>query len=186
MKRHSLTKALPFSLMSLAALMGGCAVVTPSIRSTDTFDPKSAYLYGRLTLTTTGRAGGMALYFEVRCRNGKRYRMGFREDGAPVVIKVVPSLCQVENVVLEGNSVRLTSPATFRLVRNEFLDPGGVYYVGDFAATTNVSMVREKVLTDRWSWKMTERRNNYEQTSAEVRFSFPSFQPPATENRMPR
>ncbi len=45
------------------------------------------------------------------------------------MIMLAPSTCQLDQVVYGRDAHQM---ARFRLIRNEILGPGGVYYVGDF------------------------------------------------------
>jgi hypothetical protein len=70
--------------------------------------------------------------------------------------------------------------ASFRLLRNEFLEPGGVYYVGDFYAKATAE---GPGTNQRNSWTAT-RKNNYERTTEELARRLVNFSPEATQSRM--
>jgi hypothetical protein len=83
--------------------------------------------------------------------------------------------------------------APFRLLNNEHLEPGGVYYVGDFSATVSSSYMGRsfeprtllhRMYRERWGLDLP--RNNYAATTAEMKRAYPSFASVATADRMPR
>jgi hypothetical protein len=102
------------------------------------------------------------------------------------VIRVAPSVCQIEEFVYEsGGAIQGKRMATFRLLHNEFLDPGGVYYVGDFVAASSFSSDFHLLYTENhWAWGLTSIRNDYVETTQEMKRRFPSFAGVATQDRM--
>lgn len=72
-----------------------------------------------------------------------------------------------------------------RLLRNEILDPGGVYYVGDFAASgTFHATPIFFYMKIHQSWRMSSITDNYLETTASMKRGFPAFASVQTENRM--
>ena len=118
------------SILLAAVLSAGCAAVL--VRAGDEYQPQSAYIYGRFLLDTEDK---QAMAFSIRCRDGKRYKIVFskQEDEALRMIRLPAGVCQLDDVVGKGVASH-REMAAFRLLNNEHLQPGGVYYVGDFAA----------------------------------------------------
>ena len=121
--------------------------------------------------------------FAIRCREGKSYDIEFSARPDVQMIQLAPSTCQLDRIVYGENQLRLMSP--FRLLRNEILDPGGVYYVGDFAASGTFSATPVFFYTKvRQSWRMSAIRDNYAEATASLKRVFPAFASVQTENRM--
>ena len=75
-----------------------------------------------------------------------------------------------------------------RLLGNEHLQPGGVYYVGDFVvAGRTVSREFNLIeMTIHQRWELFNPRNKYATTTATMKQAFPAFAGVATEDRMAR
>jgi hypothetical protein len=101
---------------------------------TDGYSRDSAYLYGRFYID-----GMSPLWYQLSCRDGNKYKIQFSRSSSVKVIKIAPSICQVDYVVF-GNATQ-NQMVGFRLLRNEVLDPGGVYYIGDFTADSTWNWV---------------------------------------------
>ncbi len=176
------------SILLAAILPIACAAVL--VRSGDDYHQESAYLYGRFLLRTENN---QAMAFSIRCRDGKRYKIVFSRDEPLRMIRLPAGVCQLDEVVYKGLASQ-REMAAFRLLGNEHLQPGGVYYVGDFVATGNTT--RSGVKFDaselafyrvyRQVWELLNPRNNYATTTAAMKQAFPSFASAATEDRMPR
>jgi len=171
-----------------AALSSGCTAVL--VRAGDSYHPESAYIYGRFFLGTEDNTG---MAFSIRCRDGKRYKIVFSKEEAEALrmIRLPAGTCQLDDVVKKGvGSYRDMAP--LRLLNNEHLQPGGVYYVGDFAAAGSSTLVDTKlyglatIRTYREQWGLNPPRNRYAETTADMKRAFPNFAAAATEDRMAR
>jgi hypothetical protein len=177
------------SVVSVVSVLAGCAGFTSSIRTSERYDPSSAYIYGRFSLETLeGRRPGGTMGFAIRCRDGATYTIELAADHPLQVIKVAPSVCQIDEFVYTGGgSVLGRRMATFRLLRNEFLDPGGVYYVGDFTAVSTSSAKHYLLYVEhRYAWAISQIRDNYARTTAEMKRTFAGLASARTEDRMSR
>jgi hypothetical protein len=174
------------ALLPTLALLAGCATYTASIRPEEAYDPASAYIYGRFLLRAEpGQNIGGSMGFEINCRDGATYTIGMTTRHSLQMIKIAPSACQIAYIVYgsqRGASGEGKQLATFRLLRNEFLDPGGVYYVGDFLAVSSYS---HDFLSfqSRLHWALRAIQDNYEATTDEMKRN-PRFAGTKTENRM--
>src|SRR6187551_3143853 len=131
----SLPRGAAIAMLMATVVSSGCAAVL--VRGGDDYHPESAYIYGRFRLDPEA-SGGTA--FSIRCRDGKRYKIVFSKDkdDALRMIRLPAGICQLEDVVAKAvGSYRDMAP--FRLLGNEHLEPGGVYYVGDFLASVSSS-----------------------------------------------
>jgi hypothetical protein len=182
-------------LTALAVLMGGgCAGYTSSIKPDAPYDPSRTYLYGRFHIEAApGSHSDLVMGFMIRCRDEKKYTFRFDHDDRVQVLELAPSACQIDDLVFTESSGRVLwrSMAEFRLLKNEFLSPGGVYYVGDFAAqTTDVSTMTRQIFstttTRRMAWRVTSMKDNYSQTTSELKKTHPNLRSVSTEDRMPR
>ena len=129
---------------------------------------------------------GESMYFEIRCRDGQSYAIRFSRKTAVQMIEVAPAMCQIESFVFESPILSEVGPkresASFRLLSNELVEPGGVYYVGDFI----VNLTSDTLIPFfEWKqrWKFGASRNDYQGASAELRQIFPSFSAVPTEDR---
>jgi hypothetical protein len=153
-------------------LAAGCAHLT-DVREADGYRRDSAYLYGRFYID-----GSALLSFRLACRDGDHYEIMFSHSPSAVkMIKVAPSICQVDYIryQLAGEMV------DFRMLGNEILEPGGVYYIGDFAAESKTDWFEGFV-----AYLVKDRRDDYAATTAAMKQAFPSFASVRTENRLPR
>jgi hypothetical protein len=109
------------------------------------------------------------------------------------MIRLPAGVCQLEDVVSKGAAAH-QEMSPFRLLGNEHLDPGGVYYVGDFLGiATSTYLGREwdprmlglyRKYRDQWGLDLP--RNNYATTTAEMKRAFPNFASVPTTDRMAR
>jgi hypothetical protein len=135
------------------------------------------YLYGRFTYV------GLSMTFAIRCRDGEVYKIDFIVQDQVQMIELVPSICQLDKIEYGSSANARLVP--FRMLRNEILDPGGVYYVGDYSVS-GASRTEFKVLYNEvhQSWRMGHARDDYARTTAEMRGQFPAFSGAATEDRV--
>jgi hypothetical protein len=76
--------------------------------------------------------------------------------------------------------------APFRLLGNEILEPGGVYYVGDFVATSRHATRFKILFTEHhFSWRITSREDNYLETTQAMKRVYTNLATATTANRMP-
>jgi hypothetical protein len=131
--------------------------------------------------------------FSIRCRDGTRYKIIFskNEDEAIRMIQLPAGVCQLDDVVFKGRMAH-RDMSSFRLLNNEHLQPGGVYYVGDFAAAgsskvLDVQMYPYVTITKfREQWGIDPPQNRYVETTAEMKRTFPNFASVPTTDRMAR
>lgn len=173
------------AILLTVMMASGCAAVL--VRPGDEYQRDSAYIYGRFI----NRTEGMAAAFSIRCRDGKRYKIVFSKDEPLKMIRLPAGVCQLEDVVYKGAG-SLREMAGLRLLGNEHLQPGGVYYVGDFVVSGRTLSSDTNfygfatVTTTRQVWELFTPRNNYATTTAAMKQVYPSFATVATEDRMPR
>jgi hypothetical protein len=155
----------------------GCG--TANIRAAAPYRKDHAYLYGRFTYS------GLSQTFAIHCHDGELYKIDFLARDEVQMIELPPSTCQLERV--EYGSESMSRMAWFRLLRNEILDPGGVYYVGDyFVSGTSRVDFRVFYSETHQSWRMNPGRDEYAKTTAEMRRRFPAFAKAVTQDRIDR
>lgn len=178
-------------LVLVVALSAGCAGFTSSIKPKEKHDPNSAYLYGRFSIVADGAIGLVghnSMGFLVKCRDGKTYTIGFFVRTPLQFIKLTPAKCQVDEIVYTNASGDVVGRAMppIRLLRNENLGRGGVYYVGDFFAKSFSKSVGTFLSPEtETTWEIVSIRNNYAETTEELRRAFTNFASVPTEDRMP-
>ncbi len=162
-------------MLILSALALGCA--TANVRPGDAYQQSSAYLYGRFYIT------GQNMSFEIRCRGGITYPITFSSRDEVQMIAIAPSTCQLDQILYGGVAQRM---ANFRLLRNEILDAGGVYYVGDFSmsGTSKLTFWTPWYEVHRYTWRTEGIRDNYQETTRAMKQQFPRFASVATEDRV--
>ena len=164
-------------LIAIALAAIGCG--TANIRAGAPYRKDRAYLYGRFTYS------GLSQTFAVRCHDGQFYKIDFVARDQVQMIELPPSTCQLERV--EYGSEAMSRMAWFRLLRNEILDPGGVYYVGDYFVTGKSSTdFRFFYNETHQSWRMNPGRDEYAKTTADMRRQFPVFASAITQDRVDR
>jgi hypothetical protein len=182
-------RGVTIAILGAAVVSSGCTAVL--VRAGDDHHPESAYIYGRFVLDAENDQG---MSFSIRCRDGKRYKIVFSKDEAESIrmIRLPAGTCQLEDVIGKGVAAQ-REMAPFRLLNNEHLEPGGVYYVGDFAATGSSVYVGDgfnnrlawtRIYRDRWGLELPV--NNYQATTAAMKRAFPNFASVATTDRMAR
>ncbi len=99
------------------------------------------------------------------------------------MIMLAPSTCQLDQVVYGRDAHQM---ARFRLIRNEILGPGGVYYVGDFRMSSTSEITDRNFFYTTWTstWHTDNMRDNYEATTTAMKAQFPQFASVHTENRV--
>jgi hypothetical protein len=162
--------------------------------------------------TTLNLFSGPDLSFEIRCRDGRTYEIAFNRSQPLQIIPIKPGICQIEDVVYEDASGKVSlmyvvvastiaggiaagalsygvaKPPTprrmssFRLLQNEELQPGGVYYVGDF---TFYAKDNRSSTDRRYEWT-SQIQDNYAGTTAAMKTGHKGFARAPTENRMSR
>jgi hypothetical protein len=152
--------------------------------------------------------GDEKVVFQVRCRDGAITDIAFSKTTALQVIPFEPGICQIEDVVnMDAAGVPAHSfteilveqaprqpmigkfepptrqMASFRLLQNEELQAGGVYYVGDFFAAVTDNHKEGDERQNVWSMQV---RNDYTRTTAEMKRTYRYFATVTTENRVSR
>jgi hypothetical protein len=168
---------------------------------------KMAYLYGRFQVDTSlskSLFGAETMTFEIRCRDGETYGVRFEKTSEPQMIAMKPAICQIEDVVYDDGTEKYSGStlasrgllgiaiigaaneaastaremSSFRLLQNEELAPGGVYYVGDFFASAEYD-------GDKNVWTI-KAKDDYAATTAAFKKKYARFAPVKTENRVSR
>jgi hypothetical protein len=129
--------------------------------------------------------------FAIRCQDEKTYTVVFSAETPLQVIELAPSRCQLDEIIYAqpgGSFVDARQLAPFRLLRNEFLNAGGLYYVGDFSARATAKVTSNIVISKevRYSWEITDITNNYARTTAAMKRKYPGFATAASEDRASR
>ena len=163
------------ALVLISFLTIGCA--TANVGPGAPYKRDHVYLYGRFTYT------GLSVTFEIRCRDGAIYKVDFIARDQVQLLELVPSVCQLDKI--EYGSSANAQLVPFRMLRNEILDPGGVYYVGDYSVS-GASRVDYRFFYNEihQSWRMKHARDDYARSTAEMRRLFPAFDGAATEDRV--
>ena len=162
------------TLAALSLLAISCG--TANIRAGAPYRKNRAYLYGRFTYS------GLSQTFAIRCHDGEFYKVDFVSRDQVQMIELPPSTCQIERT--EYGSEANSQMAGFRLLRNEILDPGGVYYVGDYFVTgTSHTDYKFFYNETHQTWRMNPGRDDYAKTTAEMRRQFPAFAGVDTQDR---
>jgi hypothetical protein len=162
-------------LAVIALLASGCA--TANVWPGAPYKRDHVYLYGRFTYT------GLSMTFAIRCRDGAVYKVDFMDRDQVQMIELVPSICQLDKIEYGSSANGQLVP--FRMLRNEILDPGGLYYVGDYSVT-GASRTEFKVFYTEvhQRWRMNHAHDDYARSTAEMRQLFPAFAATPTEDRV--
>jgi hypothetical protein len=164
-------------LAAISLLAIGCG--TANIRANAPYQKDRAYLYGRFTYN------GLSQTFAIHCHDGHFYKVDFVARDEVQMIELPPSTCQLERI--EYGSEAMSQMAPFRLLRNEILDPGGVYYVGDYFVTgTSRTDFKFFYNETHQSWRMNPGRDEYAKTTTDMRRQFPAFARAPTQDRVDR
>jgi hypothetical protein len=172
----------------LGVFLSACTSFTPSIRTDDSVDVGSAYLYGNLFIDAPEKLFGHAsIGLVLRCQDGREYTLGLSKRAPLQVFRISPSICSVTQMVLTAPNheydTRLRVPKS--ALRDARFEPGVAYYLGDIAAEASVDyrpffLHNEYLLT----WQIKSVRNNYEATTAYMKSAFPNVAPLQTQVRL--
>jgi hypothetical protein len=168
-----------------AILAGACSPYTVSQRPDEPLSPSSAYVYGRFELDSRGSRNSMG--FVVRCTGAEKdeaFDIGFSSKHPLQIFKVGPGTCAIDEAVYttgrEWTEGQRAAPLA--VLRNRELSAGVAYYIGDFLAASTAQRISSSKV--RIHWGVTEVRNNYAGTTAEMKRMFPKLAPLATEDAM--
>jgi hypothetical protein len=195
-------------VLILALAPSACTRYIQPLRPMQKVDPKSAYIYGRFNLNTTEGAsvfGTETVTFTIRCRDGETYNLRFLHWKGVQLLPLPASVCQIEDVIADSGSGSANAMAigfvvggivgaavgsmagssnatmsNFRLLKNEFLDGGGVYYVGDFTMTAKDNLHIDDRHND-WTMRLVD---NYANATTELKRRYTNFASTHTENRV--
>src|SRR6266498_3386425 len=78
------------ALVGFLAILPSCAHSNRVLRS-DGYRRDSAYLYGRFHID-----GMSPLWYQLSCHDGNKYKIQFSRSSSVSVIKIAPSICQVD------------------------------------------------------------------------------------------
>jgi hypothetical protein len=175
------------SAICIVSALGGCASYTPSVTQDEKPTGQEAYLYGRFYIEAkSGKLaldGHQTMGFVIGCASGDTYTFRFSNDSALQVIKVAPSTCSLTEIVYTNSDGQIKSRkrAPDKLMRDVKFDAGKAYYLGDFYAEATTSTLGNTI---RSNWNIKTVRNDYTNTSAALKASFPNLAKLPTENRM--
>ena len=165
------------------------------LRRDGKYDHERSYVYGRFRmLETSAEKTSNTMGFAIRCRDDKVYTIGFSRDNRVQIIELEPSLCQIDAIVYADSGGRVFGRRMpgFRLLRNEIVTAGGVYYLGDFSAVATEGTPDTKIVwtgtstTTPMTWELTEMKDNYAETTEEMKANFTNLASARTEDRMSR
>jgi hypothetical protein len=131
--------------------------------------------------------------FAFKCTDENYYVVRFEPSGAVQAIKIVPSACTLTEFVYthhDGIKVyRKSVPDSWK--RQIVFEAGKAYYLGDFEAETTA--YRENVPQTEFPgqvggiklvWRLRSARNNYANTTAQLKVAYPGLAAMPTEDRM--
>jgi hypothetical protein len=167
--------------------LAGCAGYTPSILPNEKPTGQEAYLYGRFYIEAPASKlafdGHQTMGFVIKCASGETYIFRFSSDNALQVIRIAPSTCTLAEFIYTNSDgqVRSRKPAPEKLMRDARFDAGKAYYLGDFYAETTTRVIGNTISRN---WNVKNVRDDYRNTSAALRASFPNLSAIPTEDRM--
>jgi len=188
-KEESMTtrRFLAGSAICAISALAGCAGYTPSILPGEKPTGQEAYLYGRFYIEAKASRlaldGHQTMGFVIKCASGETYTLRFSNDVALQVIKIVPSTCTLAEFIYTNSDgqIRSRKAAPEKLMRDTRFDAGKAYYLGDFYAETTTTTIGR---TTSRNWNIKSVRDDYRNTSAALKASFPNLAAIPTEDRM--
>ncbi len=160
-------------------LVTACVIFTPQVGRDSPAEADSGYIYGRFTLTTpesSSLGGGLVKMGLVVAdtRTGLPYTIQFLRSRQISVVAVRPGTYTLSKLAFGGANSETMGEETLtheKLTKEFRVEPGKVYYIGDFLGLTNRPSIFSKV-----DWSLQSIRNNYEATTRDFKQRFPKFQ----------
>jgi hypothetical protein len=172
------------ALVTLAAVLAGCANYTPRLPVTAKPDAGQALVYGRFSIDTRkallGLDGHASMGFKLKCVDGKEYLLRFFVEKPVHVIQVSPSTCSVTETVYTNVDGQIMGKKPFEgtALQNMEFKPGMAYYVGDFFATSDVRVSGYNRVQS--SWRIRDIKLDFDATTTEMRTEYPGLAGMAT------
>lgn len=173
--------------IALCALFSGCASYTPRINSKEKIAPNDAVLYGRFYIDTKsvvlGMDDHMSIGFSFKCKDGNEYLVRFFNKTPVHAIKIKPSTCDFDEIVYTNvdGAIKSRKKRHDSEFKNLEFKEGTAYYLGDYAAKTEIS-VSGNIITTRWI--MNSIAENYVSTTGEMKKDYSSISSMPTVNMM--
>jgi hypothetical protein len=169
------------------ALVAGCANFAPTISKDEKPTGKEAYVYGRFHMDAPvarlAMQGHQTMGFTLKCDDQQTYTIKFDREEPLRVTKVAPSSCAMSEIIYTDadGMIRSRKPAPESVKKSMAFEAGKAYYLGDFYAQASAVTGYQTV---NWSWRITNVKNDYRNTTEALKSAFPALSAVATEDRM--
>jgi len=167
------------------ALVVGCAGYTSAMRPDDEAARDSTYLYGRFFVKADrallGMDGYQTMGLVMRCADGRTYTIRFSNKRGVQVIKASPSRCWLTELVYTDvdGFVKGRAPAPRSWTRPQSFSAGRAYYLGDYFGKAERKPI---FLGAELTWAMDAGGDDYDETTTEMKRTFPSLARLQTED----
>lgn len=165
----------------VTALVAGCAISAPAVRTDEALAPTVAYAYGRFiikaeptTMGDVGRLEGQTIGLVLGCNDGATYPLLFRSERVVTVIKIQPASCALQEIeyVNPMGIIRRKQLPPPAWIHSTYFGAGHGYYLGDFFAIASHQPVQAGTLLH---WDMDPVDGHFTETTAELREHFPAL-----------
>lgn len=181
-------KTCHFALMTLVALLSGCASWTPRLSVDAAPTGKDAYLFGNFIIDSkkswlSGIDGYSTMGFVFACQSGESVTIRFDNEFPLQLIKAPVGRCSFKETIYTNGDGQINkrNPAPKHMFQNIVLNPNTAYYLGDYSAELINRTSGSFAITE---WKMKEVTDQYETTAMKMKKMYPKLESVLIENQM--
>lgn len=163
------------AVVSLTVL-SGCITYSESVSVNEAGSPDFAYIYGSFKVDAPkvwlAMQGHPSMGFVFTCNDNKKYTIGFKVDNPLQMVKVSPTQCTLTDIVYTDADglVMSTQSISTDVFRNQRLEAGKAYYLGDYFAK-----VEDQYNFSRTIWRIVDMKDNYIQTTQNMFNAYPNM-----------
>ena len=162
-------------LITSILTLSSCANFTPRLPSDEKLGVNDTFIYGHFFVdakykTVFGNYPSMGL--GLNCQGGSKYLIRFYLDDPVQIIKMKPSVCNLDEIVYSSawGEVVSRSQLKDRAIRNLNLQAGVAYYLGNFNATTSLTGTGFR---HGLKWEISKPVDSYESTTRLLHEKYP-------------
>lgn len=166
------TLALLLPALSLVA----CANYTPRLKPDEKLTETDSFIYGSFQIKTekilVSADGHVSMGLNLTCQDGSKYLLRFYRENPVHVVKIKPSICDIDEIVYTDADGNVREVGSFRNpIRNLVFKPGKAYYLGDFSATAHTDI---GLKTNNIKWSMRNPVDRFAYTTELVHSLYPN------------
>lgn len=163
-------------LLSTALSLTACANYTPRLKPDEKLTEADSFLYGSFSIKTekilVSADGHVSMGLNLKCQDGSKYLLRFYRESPVHIIKIKPSICDIDEIVYTDADGNVREVGSFRNpIRNLAFKPGKAYYLGDFSATARTDIGRK---SSNMQWTMSNPVDRFSYTTELIHQLYPN------------